>query len=120
MPAGSNKMSRQPDSFLSSSSTLFQGAELISDSVDEVVDPHFRLDDEEAKLKARLEARKPWGRTFSLKVESIVYVKGLGALIQHCHYRPSTRSLNNRILGPGQSHQRTWTSCCRLVGCDFV
>ena len=52
-------MSSQFGTFLSSSETLGEELELMSKPVDDVVGPHFELDEEERALKAELEARKP-------------------------------------------------------------
>ena len=52
-------MSSHFGTFLSSSSTLGEGLELMSKPVDGVVGPHFGLDEQEQELKAQLEARKP-------------------------------------------------------------
>lgn len=50
-------MSRKVGTFLSSSSTLGEGLEIMARSVDDVVGDKFALDSEEQQLQARLQAR---------------------------------------------------------------
>ena len=53
----SRNMSRKVETFLSSSSTLGEGLEIMARPVDEVVGDKFALDSEEQQLQARLQAR---------------------------------------------------------------
>lgn len=60
LSVGPSRMSHPIKSFVSSSATLAEGLDIMSKEVDEVVNPHFKLDEEEKALQARLEAHVFW------------------------------------------------------------
>ena len=120
-------MSSHFGTFLSSSSTLGEGLELMSKPVDDVVGPHFQLDEEERALQAELEARKPCNRKWMVQpfykhvdFEKIclTFRVGWGCIQKSC--RPSTRRLKLRNpQPPRRASHVSWTSPWRPVGCEW-